>query len=110
MKMAVPIYQDTKRFYPISYEHIDFLSNFAVPIICKSQAIRDMLVEKCNNNIEIRPIVGGDMTQQPFFKKYSKKEWQNSNAKLVHNQGLYFGNNPDLTEREINEIIQIFTT
>ena len=110
--MAKPIYERIDRYYCIKYDHIDFLSNFAVPVICRSQAIRDKLVKKCRNKIEIRPIVGGDMTVQPFFGKYMPDFMhiiKNSNAKLVHEQGLYFGNNPDLTKKEMSEIIKIFT-
>jgi len=111
-KMAIPIYQNQDRYYPIKYDHIDLLSNFAVPVVCKSKKIRDELVEKCNGKVEIRPIVGGDMVAQPFFKKYMPdfaKKFNNSNARLVHEQGLYFGNNPELTQKEIKEIIKIFT-
>lgn len=110
-QMAVPIYQRTDRYYPIRFNHIDFLSDFAVPIFCKSQEIRDDLVAKCDGKIEIRPIVGGDMTRQPFFDKYEKEFSDllgNSNAKLIHEQGLYFGNNPELTEEEKKSIINIF--
>ena len=111
LKMAVPIYGKSNKYYPIKYDHIDFLSNFAVPVICKSQKIRDELVERCKDVVEIRPIVGGDMVFQPFFKKYVKDSFgENSNAKLVHEQGLYFGNNPELTEEEMNTIINIFTS
>lgn len=112
LKLAKKIYARIDKYYPIRYDHIDTLSNFAFPVICKSRAIRDELVEKCENKIEIRPIVGGDMTLQPFFRKYMKKYLHvndNSNAKLVHEQGLYFGNNPELTKREIQEIINVFT-
>jgi len=110
-KMAVPIYKKLNKYYSIKYDHIDFLSNFAVPVICKSQKIRNELVEKCKDIVEIRPIVGGDMILQPFFKKYVKDSFgENSNAKLVHEQGLYFGNNPELTEEEMNTIINIFTS
>lgn len=112
-KMALPIYKQTEKYYPIRYDHIDFLSNFAVPVICRSQKIRDELVEKCNGVVEIRPIVGGDMTEQPFFSKYMPKYAKildNSNAMLAHKQGLYFGNNPELTNEEMNTIIKIFTT
>lgn len=110
--MAKPIYKRTDKYYSIKYEHLDFLSNFAVPVICRSQAIRDKLVEKCKNIIEIRPIVGGDMTAQPFFRKYMPDflgVLKNSNARLAHQQGLYFGNNPELTKKEMAEIIDIFT-
>lgn len=97
------------RFYPIRFSHIDMVSNFAVPVICKTTRIRDELVEKCYGKLEIRPIVGGDITQQPFFMKYGANfESEIKNARIVHEQGLYFGNNPELTVPEQNEIIEIF--
>lgn len=111
-RIAEKIYRQTDRYYPIRYEHIDFISNFAVPVICRSEAIRNELVKKCDNRIEIRPVVGGDMVMQPFFNKYMSQfmnMFNNTNAKLVHKQGLYFGNNPELTKKEIKQIIKIFS-
>ncbi len=109
--MAKYIYKRSDLYYPIRFDHIETLSNFAVPIICKSQKIRDELVRLCNKKLEIRPIVGGDMTRQPFFSKYFKNKLQAQpiNARLVHDQGLYFGNNPELTKKEMETIISIFT-
>lgn len=111
MKMAIPIYTRTDRYYPIKFDHIDFLSNFAVPVICKTKKIREELVKKCKDKVEIRPVVGGDMVMQPFFRKYipNADNFINPNAKLIHEQGLYFGNNPELTEEEMQMIIKIFT-
>lgn len=109
MQIADSLYSRTDIFYPIRYDHIDTLSNFAFPVICKSKKIRDELVNKCDGKIELRPIVGGDMTKQPFFSKYEKRFiLTKSNARLIHEQGLYFGNNPELTEKEKKEIISIF--
>jgi len=109
MKIAPLIYARADKYYPIRFEHIDFLSNFAIPVLCKSKKIRDDLVEKCEGKIEVRPIVTGDMTQQIFFKKYSENNFIYPDAQLVHNQGMYFGNNPELTDDEIKEIIHVFT-
>ncbi|MFH1832999.1 MAG: DegT/DnrJ/EryC1/StrS family aminotransferase [Candidatus Levyibacteriota bacterium] len=111
-KMAMPIYRQKDKYFPIKFDHIDFLSNFAVPVLCKSQEIRDELIKKCDKKVEIRPVVGGDMMLQPFFGKYMSQflnTFHNSNSKLIHQNGLYFGNNPELTEKEMNEIIAIFT-
>ncbi len=111
LEIADKIYEQTDRFYPIRYDHIDFISNFAFPIVCKTKKIRDELVNKCNGKIELRPIVGGDMTKQPFFTKYAKHlALKDSNAGLIHEQGLYFGNNPELTKAEKKQIISIFTS
>jgi len=112
LKIAKELYSKTDLYYPLKYSHIDFVSNFAIPLICKSTKIRDILVKKCANKVEIRPVVGGDMTQQPFFRntmtKFSHMS-QNSNAKIIHNQGLYFGNNPELTNTEIDLLIETFS-
>lgn len=110
--LAPFIYKQTQLYHPIKYSHLDVVSNFAVPVICKTEAIRDELVKRCEGVIEIRPIIGGDMTQQPFFKKHMKSLGrlpQNSNARLIHKQGLYFGNNPELTKQEKQLILRIFT-
>lgn len=112
LQLAKAIYKQTDKYYPINYDHIELVSNFAVPVICRSEAIRNELVKRCDNRVEIRPVVGGDMGMQPFFCKYMPQfitEFDNPNAKLVHRQGLYFGNNPELTKKDIDEIINIFT-
>jgi len=112
MKVAPLIYAKVEKYYPIKFEHIDFLSDFAVPVLCKSKKIRNELVKRCRGKIEVRPVVAGDMTQQPFFKKYIPTSVNNfvyPNAQLIHNQGLYFGNNPELSDDEIKEIINVFT-
>ena len=88
---------------------MDFVSNFAVPIVCKTKKTREEKKKKCAGLIEIRPIVGGDITKQPFFTKYIKLKGLPGNANLVHEQGLYFGNNPELTNEEIKLIIKTFT-
>ena len=49
-KMAPLIYKQTDKYYPVRYDHLDVLSNFAVPVICRSTKIRDELVEKCATN------------------------------------------------------------
>lgn len=108
------IYENEERYYPIDTSHIELVSNFAVPIVCKSREIRDELVKKCANKVEIRPIVAGDITRQPFYSKYMPKKYVNdlkvSNAEIAHNQGLYFANNPELTKKEIALIISIFSS
>jgi CDP-6-deoxy-D-xylo-4-hexulose-3-dehydrase len=112
-KLAGEIYKHKEKYYPIKYDHIDLISNFAVPLVCRTREIRDELIKKCEGKIEIRPVVGGNMTSQPFFKKYMSKYAQEKNglnAELINENGLYFGNNPELTQKEIKEIINIFTS
>lgn len=112
LRLAKSINTRTDLYYPLKYDHISLLSNFAYPVICKLKKVRDLLIKKCAGIIEIRPIVGGDMTHQPFYKKYMpqfEKMLGNSNADIIKEQGLYFGNNPEITNKEITTIINVFT-
>lgn len=106
---AIHVYGDL--YYPLRFDHIELVSNFAVPVVCRTKKIFDRIVKACEHKLEIRPIVGGDMVRQPFFKKYVKKyaNGENTNSKIIHEQGLYFGNNPELTNKEMEKIIKIFT-
>ena len=108
LKIAPLLYKQKDKFFPVKYGHIDYLSNFAIPFICKSRKIRDKLVKKCNGKIEIRPMVGGNITKQPFFKKYVKS-FNNitPNGDIINDRGFYVGNNPELTNKEIKEILDI---
>lgn len=112
LKLAKVIYSQANKYYPMRFNHIDFVSNFAVPVVCKSNRILEELLKKCEGILEVRPIEGGDMAEQPFFQKYLtniNKIFTNPTAKLIHNQGLFFGNNPDLTKEELKTIIRIFS-
>lgn len=108
-ELAGAIYGQTDNYFPLKAYHIDIVSNFAIPVVCKSKEIRDNFTKKCEGKIEVRPIVGGDMTSQPFFKKYiPNHNFECPNAKFVHENGLYFGNNPELTREEIEQIKNVF--
>jgi CDP-6-deoxy-D-xylo-4-hexulose-3-dehydrase len=99
-------------YHPLRFDHIDLVSNFAMPIICRDQATRDALVARAEGRIEVRPIVGGDITKQPFFAKYASAEicgLANPNADLIHTNGLYAPNNPELTAEEITTITNVLS-
>ncbi|MBI3980647.1 DegT/DnrJ/EryC1/StrS family aminotransferase [Candidatus Microgenomates bacterium] len=112
MKLAKVLYTKSDRYYPLKYQHLTVNSNFAFPLICTSEKLRNELVKKCANKVEIRPIVGGNIRLQPFFTKYLTGDRfpPTDNADLVHRQGLYFGNNPELTRQEIELIINLFNS
>ena len=60
--------------------------------------------------VEVRPIIGGDITKQPFFKKYTDVTYECRNSDLVHKNGFYIGNNPELNSDEIKRICQVIQT
>jgi len=112
LKLAEKIYKRRDLYLPIRYQHIDFVSNFAFPLVCRNLKIKNELIKKCQGRIEVRPIIGGNITSQPFFKKYDIEKKINQkddlkNASVIDSQGLYLGNNPELDENELKEIIDI---
>lgn len=95
-------------FLPLRTEHMDVVSNFAMPIICKSQDLFIKYKERFEKAaIEIRPIIAGDMTKQPFYRKYVTEIQACKNADFVHKNGFYFPNNPELTLEEIDSLCSL---
>ena len=107
LQMAEAIYKNSE-YFALKYDHIDFLCGFALPIICRSKKILNKIIEKSKNKIEVRPIVGGDITEQPFYKKYGGMLANLPNARIVHRQGLYLSCDPELTQKDIKTILSIF--
>ncbi len=86
--------------------HMNIISNFAFPLIFKDKTLfikYKELFEK--NNIEIRPIIAGNMTKQPFFIKYCRDDTL-LNSRIVDN-GFYIPNNPSLNEDELNLLVKL---
>jgi len=90
-------------FIPLDLRHMDLISNFAMPVICKNEeAFKKYKTRFVKNNVEIRPIIAGNIEAQPFYKKYIKNKSICLNSSFVHKKGFYFGNNPELTHEELN--------
>jgi len=95
-------------FIPLILGHMDIISNFAVPVVCKTKKIFEKYKKRfLSAEVEIRPIIAGNICKQPFFKKYIKTTNSCHNADFIHNNGFYFGNNPELTKGEINLICNL---
>lgn len=92
----------------LKINNIEIVSNFAFPLIFKTNTdFKNYLQLFKDSNIEIRPIVAGNIVRQPFFRKYSNEKYSLPNCDKVHSNGFYFPNNPELTENEISRIIKI---
>lgn len=84
----------------------NFYAPFAFPIIFKNKENFNKAIEIFNTNqIEIRPVISGNITKQPFFKKYYPEIFELPNCDEVHEKGFYFGINPSLTKKEIEFIL-----
>ncbi len=94
---------------PLEVDHMEVVSNFAMPVICKTQELFELYRKKFSDaQVEIRPIIAGDMTKQPFYKKYVGEAAEEcENARFIHEQGFYFPNNSELTEEEVQLLVSL---
>jgi CDP-6-deoxy-D-xylo-4-hexulose-3-dehydrase len=96
-------------FYPLHTTHMSRVSNFAMPIVCRDATFAKRLCAHFEQSgVEVRPVIAGDMSIQPFYKKYA--EPQNCpNTKIIHEQGFYFGNNAEMTDQEIEYLCTLLS-
>jgi len=78
-------------------------SLFGFPIICKDKELRDRLQNYLEENgVETRPIICGNIAKQPALEYFDYKIADNlDDADKIMDCGLYWGNNPLMTEEEI---------
>ena len=92
-------------FLPMKTGHMDLVSNFAMPAICRDKEAFEKYKDRfIASGVEIRPIIAGNVCQQPFFKKYVKIGVNCPNSDRIHKFGFYFPNNPELTTEELGVI------
>lgn len=95
-------------FYHYNLEHMSAVSNFSMPVICKSPELAKQYRAKFEAaQVEIRPVIAGNMTKQPFYQKYIQDTAPRPNSDLVHENGFYFGNNPEMTDEEVITLCQL---
>lgn len=95
-------------FYPYDVSHMGVVSNFAMPVICKTKELAEIYRARFEKaNVEIRPVIAGNITKQPFYQKYVTDSGSQPNSDLVHINGFYFGNNPEMTDKEINALCNL---
>lgn len=88
-------------FYPHSRDL--YSSSFCFPFVCKSESIMQKLKQAfVKHEIEYRPIVSGNLLEQPFLRNYtlttSKKI---TNLDIIQRQGIYIGNNHFITYKDM---------
>lgn len=92
-------------FLTLNTTHMSTASAFATPVICRSPELADRYIRAfIAADVEVRPIVGGSIPDQPFYKNLVGETETTPNARTINRQGFYFGNNPELTETEIRTL------
>jgi len=87
----------------LNVSHMEIISSFAIPVIAKNKELVEAYKKRfVENDVEIRPMIAGNMARQPFFRKYISNPGNQPNAEFIHSHSFYFGNNPELTEEELS--------
>jgi len=88
---------------PLERGHLSFVSSFAFCVICKTRELRGRYIEQFSGaGVEIRPIIAGNMQNQPFYAKYVPEKYPLKGAEFLHDCGFYFGNYPELTGSDLD--------
>lgn len=95
----------------LAVSHITRLSNFSFPVLCKSPELRDKyLAQFSGAGVEIRPMIAGNIGRQPFFRKYVSVRYDLPDTDIIHFCGFYFGNYPDLTDSDLEILMNCLKT
>jgi CDP-6-deoxy-D-xylo-4-hexulose-3-dehydrase len=86
----------------LDHSHLSLLSSFAFPILCKNPALRNKYFTQFSGaGVEIRPMIAGNIQNQPFYKKYVKTLYDLPGTDMIHHCGFYCGNYPELTKSDL---------
>lgn len=89
----------------IDWGHIDSISPFGLIILCKTPELRDKYLKKfMDAEVEVRPVIAGNMQNQPFYKNYVKEFYALPNTDFYNNCGFYCGNYPEMRQDDIDII------
>lgn len=85
--------------------HMTRLSNFAFPVIARSPEMREAYLERfLSADIEVRPLIAGDLSRQPFYRKYCPETPRMPGTAQLHATAFYCGNYPELVEHDLQVI------
>lgn len=73
------------------------LSSFAYPVLCRTLELRTTyLAQFAAEGVETRPLIAGDITRQPFWKRAGLGEWDLPGASFLNDCAFYCGNYPGI--------------
>lgn len=92
------------------------ISPFCLPFIFKNNEDKDIFQSSLKkHDIELRPIIGGNLLKQPCFKQYGDS-LDFPNAEAIHHHGFYIGNNQfvdsnrlGLLKKILDETVEVHT-
>jgi CDP-4-dehydro-6-deoxyglucose reductase, E1 len=86
----------------LDHSHMSLLSTIAFPILCKTPLLRNKYFTQFSGaGVEIRPMIAGNIQNQPFYKKYVKTLYNLPGTDMIHHCGFYCGNYSELMKSDL---------
>jgi CDP-6-deoxy-D-xylo-4-hexulose-3-dehydrase len=102
--------KSNKELNNLNREHIKILSSFALPIVCKNFETREKYIDQFSGaGVEIRPMIAGNIQNQPFYGKYVSSKYDLPGTDFLHKNSFYCGNYPELSENDIQTLCSCLT-
>ena len=94
-------------FHIIKFKNMNNISSYALPFVFKKKNNLDKFKKLLiKNKIEFRSLITGDLTKQPYLKKYKKK---NFFSNIIHKRGIYIGNNQFVNDKNFLTLKKILS-
>lgn len=92
-------------FLSLYHGHMSKLSPFAFPVVCVDRITRNRYIQRFEAaGVEVRPIIAGNITRQPFYRRAHPLMVDLPGADAVHDCGFYFGVYPEMTKDDIRTL------
>ncbi len=89
----------------IDHSNLKVHSSFAFPVMCNDAEKREYYASQFSGaGVEIRPMISGNIQNQPFYRKYVEELFDLPGSEKIHDCGFYCGNYPELTETDIQTL------
>jgi CDP-4-dehydro-6-deoxyglucose reductase, E1 len=86
----------------LDHSHLSLLSSFAFPVLSKNPGLMKKYFTRFSDaGVEIRPMIAGNIQNQPFYKKYVRTLYDLPGTDMIHHCGFYCGNYPELTKSDL---------
>lgn len=93
-------------FVQMDRSHLSVISNFSFPIVCKTPELREKYMAQFSGaGVEIRPMIAGNIQNQPFYHKYVTNHVELPGAQMLDRCAFYCGNYPELTQTELEVLL-----
>jgi CDP-6-deoxy-D-xylo-4-hexulose-3-dehydrase len=100
----IDICQRHRKFLRIVFD-FSGISSFCLPFVFKDERLmKKFRLRLIEGGIESRPLISGNLLNQPFLKKYRLQEQYFPHAELIHRNAFYIGNNQFVDNKRLGAL------